>query len=699
MNRRQNRFGRGRGAYDAADDDEAPPRHAPTARAEANAARAARRRENLERQRQEALGAEARRQLAAAEREATQRPQDEDGDRLLNTVQLVTQCGIAAIQLPLDYAKAIDAPGEEAPRLRVLLHTDRPGTPALQNIQWAPENRSERYALATEVKMWQLGATCWVAEVPLPAAFSRPDLLAQAHLEDGSLVADDMAGAEGVLDDDEAIEAVERLKADRQAAAPWSGFNEVDCLLSRGVLLREVSRGLVNLRVGQNSLTVPEADPERATRTVHLQGFLGGSLPPFASVRLVDRNNTATVQNLPAVLNVLSGHLTFDIAPEASAALGEPDVVSARLRATPAEMLGGTVFADWPLAPPNHTFPALVASHWRRVYFELLASLSSLESRPSERLRLHAHLLAFAAHQCLGPEGVARNVQGEVIAVRSLLTFVGTAGNAAFVDGASPAAGTAVRLDTTQQFVADAFAAATTGTAASAGGDGSTGSSASHAAGSTARSAQRSQCDEAVWLLGLAGQLFHALRNPLHPNGTRADEAERRDLEVEMRPPDALWTKLSPTLWSGEGFRALSASLDELRNYGWRAVKAGLTATLAPDAQWLFAHPEAEELARGVSSYRFARLLPLRATLDDGGGSVRQYALQIAPDTEARWLRRIGLLRERELRDAHVLENWEAARAEADAGGKALAAKQRLAQAILTPDFFTGCDTDADGMP
>jgi hypothetical protein len=130
------------------------------------------------------------------------------------------------------------------------------------------------------------------------------------------------------------------------------------------------------------------------------------------------------------------------------------------------------------------------------------------------------------------------------------------------------------------------------------------------------------------------------------------------------------------------GIECSLAGVEELRaHYGWRAVRAGLSALLAPDAQWLMAHASADRLPRGVSSYRFCRLPPLRAALmGETSGSARQYAVQLAADAPSRWLSEFDTRRATELRDESVLGEWEVVRAVAGALDCVQSARHKLAQ-------------------
>ena len=175
------------------DEDDRPVREnafAPTEKAQ----RAERRRQNIERQR---LQAEARRQLEAVERAAREdAPQDqEEAQRDTPGAELVMQRNIACVHVPLDHAKAIAMPESGPQTLLVLLHTDRAiGARALtvHDAQWAPDSWGSRpllaanvpdheqlhphHRLTSEQKMHcagvhPMGGSCWVAELPLPAAF------------------------------------------------------------------------------------------------------------------------------------------------------------------------------------------------------------------------------------------------------------------------------------------------------------------------------------------------------------------------------------------------------------------------------------------------------------------------------------------------------------------------------------------------
>ena len=601
----------------------------------------------------------------------------------------------------------------------VLLHTDRvigAGPPSLLNAIWNPFHRSsEQHVMATEQKMRQVGGhpsggTVWAAELPVPAAFSTPGLLSAQEDSDAAvdaayIDAHDVAGLE---DDDEAIEAVERLKQ-TGAAAPWSEFGQSpdECLLSRGIVIRKAGHsGMVNLRISGHNLHVPEADPEQVVRTVHLQNFRGGSLPPYAGVRLVDQRQSVTVQNLPAPFALLSGTLSFSISLPGQP--NQPAEVKPVLlwRVTPADVLGGTLIASWPRSPPNQAFPALVASHWRRIYLELLAALPRLGqlqgsySTPAVRLHIHSHVLAFAARQSLGPPGGIRNTDA---AMRSLVAVATTASISKFTPpGAKVNVGP--NVDATEQFLSGAFAAAATcleevgDTGSGNRGSGTAGSSTAHATAPFV--AGKHYCDS-LWLLGFAGQIAHALRHPVHPNGerlydegqTRGEETQGEDgrggvsgARVEIRPPASMWALLTPHLWGGDGLGALTTAADQMASsFGRRAVRAGLGELLSSDAQWLLSHRECDVLPRGVSSYRFSRLPPLRRALGDSGDAARQYAMHINHEAAPRWLRELRGVRKTVLPWAAVLGDRDAAEVEEAGMGRAQAARQCLKRAeVLT---------------
>ena len=244
-----------------------------------------------ERQREQQAAQRERRDREAAERELRDAGTDRAGStpagdpKLLRSAQLVTQKDVAAVFAPLDYAKPIAPSGAnplEAPRrLRVLLHTDRPvlSPPVLLQASWTPTVRpSEHHAFGSdsdEVCMRRVGPTsssggaCWLAELALPEAFKYPHLLmpmpaaadAASEQDDDGEGGAGGAGGEGgeggagaggaggaggsdlgrthggVQDDEAALEAVQRLQADPDARAPWAAFEDVDCLLSRGLAL------------------------------------------------------------------------------------------------------------------------------------------------------------------------------------------------------------------------------------------------------------------------------------------------------------------------------------------------------------------------------------------------------------------------------------------------------------------------------
>ena len=648
------------------DDGAVRPFWRPTRRAEERG----RRRERIEQHEATREAVQARRQLEEAERDLRENPERATAEReqrhLLHTAQLVTQADIASVHVPLDYAEPVAPPDGAA--LFVLLHTDRRTStpPTLLRARWMPDGASEPHPLVDVQELLRVvpsdGASdaCWTAKLPLPAAFSRLEAwLVQAAPHGEARGDGDAPDQVGVEDDAEAIEAVERLQAG-EASAPWGSFEAADCLLSRGVVLHQVPHeGLVGLRVADRAVVVPASDPERSRRVVHLQGFLGASLPPYEGVRLVDRQHDVSVQNLPAALVVTRGTLTLDVRMPALLPADEPEIQTVELVGlSPADLLSGTLIIDWPLVAPSPSFPALIGAHWRRVYVDLIGALVALEPHPAERLRVHAHLLAFAAKQAAVPATAA---QGDhAVALRSLL--FATKG-----DGRE-----GVFLRSTLAFINEALVAAA-------------------ASSSPAPSAHAAHCDTTLWLLGLAGQIAHALRHPVQANGERIDPNQPQSSmpHVQLQPPDDLWELLTPDLWSGDKLALLSARVDELRaRYGWRAVRAGLTALLGPDAQWLLGHPLVDGLARGVSSYRFCRLLPLRATLiGEGSGAARQYALQVAADTQPRWQREVGILRAKIFHAASdrvtFFDEWESAQAAADALGRAHAAKQRLEQADL----------------
>ncbi|KAL1512226.1 hypothetical protein AB1Y20_005488 [Prymnesium parvum] len=655
--------------YDDGEDGAA--RQARTAKAQ----RQMRRRENLQRQREEAAE---RRALRAAEQEA-EAAAGADAEIVaaeppgLQTAQLITQRDVAAVHFPLDYAAPIPH-ADSQPRLRVLLHTDHPvgeGQPTLHNVEWTVSTLvsgyGEAHPLVSRLPLRRLSAssdTCWVAELPLPAAFAQPHLLASTPT--GAAAADDLEETREALaieDDDEAVAAVERLIGDDHAA------DVVECLLSHAVTLRSGSNdGVVMLRVGNRTVQIAASDPERAVRTVHVQGFVGGSLPPYADVRLVDRqSNPVVVQNVPLVFLSLRGTLRFDVSLPGTPG-HRAEVQSVRIAdVTPADLLSGTLFVELPLAPPSQYFPALVSRHWCRVYLELLAALPALDAPTSERLRIHAHLLAFAARQTLRISLAARTGRHGGVALGSLLESADlpTAGRRGCV------AHNGAQALLAQDFVTDALLAGVPRRLEAEGRGGSSSADAAKGGG---------EGEAALWVLGLAGQLERACHHPVRPDGSAAGDEVAHLRKVQVRPPAAVWAWLRRELWSGDGRRALAAGFDELRgHYGGRAVRSGVTAMLAPDAQWLLAHPVAHVFSLGVSSYRFSRLLPIRAALGEGGGGARQYAIQLAADAVLGWQHKLGAVRRVGLNDGAVLRSWRAGETVGRGGVGAL--RRRLGQA------------------
>ena len=292
---------------------------------------------------------------------------------------------------------------------------------------------------------------------------------------------------------------------------------------------------------------------------------------------------------------------------------------------------------------------------------------------------MYAVIPSFGRVQCLGSDHTIGAT--DACAMRSLLVDATNGGSASGGDGSSDAA---------QHFLTEALAIATAAAGTSTGsedeesstGGGASvaGSSTAHAVSATPRSPRGADgCTELLWILGAAGQLAHAMRQAVLTSGARS---YGQIGQIEVRPPDSLWTRLSPALWSGDGRGELAAAYDLLgASYGWRAVRAGLDELLGPDAHWLLPHRESDDLPRGVSSYRFTRVLPLRSMLGDGGAS-RQYAMQLGPDAGRRWLRQLRQLQTKELARG-VLPDWEALQLPADGPGTACAAaaRQRLAQA------------------
>ena len=227
--------------------------------------------------------------------------------------------------------------------------------------------------------------------------------------------------------------------------------------------------------------------------------------------------------------------------------------------------------------------------------------------------------------------------------------------------GPHPPAGTVSADDGLEEFLAEAIAAATGETSMTAAAPSSALSPALSPALGTALSsaplAHAEHCDAVLWLLGLTGQLLHAVQRPTAVNGQPAravDDGERLwGSQISMRPPEAAWSLLHAELWGGTGLAALVRRHDELRAaHGSRAVRAGVTALLGPDAQWLLGHRSCDGLPRGVSSYRFCRLPPLRAALEgEGSSALRGYALQVAPDAVPAWQQRVQRLRAKELKE------------------------------------------------
>lgn len=176
--------------------------------------------------------------------------------------------------------------------------------------------------------------------------------------------------------------------------------------------------------------------------------------------------------------------------------------------------------------------------------------------------------------------------------------------------------------------------------------------------------------------------MWQALRSPVpaHPVPRFQPSA------VDLRLPAALWDQLKPSLWSRDGLAALTAAVDQLASScGLRAVRAGLSAAVGADAGWLLSHAQEAEMPRGISSYRFARLLPLRSLL--GGSGRSQYAAPFVVDATPACCRLLRQLRAQELPrgGASLIGRWHAAQREANGLGAALACKQRLAQAQRVP--------------
>ena len=663
----------------------------------------------------------------------------------MSTVQCVVQADIATVHVPLDYGRPIAVPDADAPQIfNFFLHTDRsvPMPPMCIRARWTPNVRpNEHHELhgvdgQTCIQLRPVssltvarGSSCWMVALQLPAAFAAPELLAtEAPAAPQEARAGEATQAQEVTTKEKP--AGPTSSGEQHPAAAQEAAREAGCLLSRGIVLRSTTffypaKGMVAIRVGDRSIEVPAADPEYARRTVHVQGFIGGALPPYDAVRLVSNNGVATVQNLPLPLLMTRGTLQIDLQLTSETIALEPEVCTAEIAdLTPAQMLEGTLFMAWPRVPPGPDFPR-IAAHWRAVYLDLLGSISAmtLAVPPAERLRLHAHLLTFVAHQASRACASQRNAR-ELMTLHLRALLLGAAVNSSSATGSSTRVpGPTVTAEDVHQFVSDALAVAAAASTAGAspteksssvGGSSSSIGSAGSRIDSAGRSSQvyeaaglgapwapremgdaqgDAQSESVLWLLGLAGQLAHAMHEPVHANGEPApvtalvshDSSQSSpNLMAEIRPPDSVWAALTPRLWSGEGLAALTGAVEQMRpRYGWCAVRKGLSALLGLDAKMLLAHQHADGHARGVSSYRFCRLLPLRAALL-GESSARQYTVQLAVDAAPRWRTKARHLRSKNasasLLEMTVLREWEAVRAAAAARGPAHAARQRFEQ-------------------